>query len=128
MSQPTGNGAFSGGGDRGHWRRHRPAPRGRIGARRGAYGMASVASTLPPIVSAPREARRLCGLSDAAVYLGISPWSVRELVWRESPRASRPSCLRRLLFDYRDLAAFVVALCPSVRKDAVGPRPEVFGE
>ncbi|MBI3636671.1 MAG: helix-turn-helix domain-containing protein [Candidatus Rokubacteria bacterium] len=45
--------------------------------------------------------RRLLSLREAAVYLGVSPWTLRELVWK-----GRIPCVRitRLVqFDVRDL-------------------------
>jgi hypothetical protein len=51
--------------------------------------------------------RRLWGLQEAAAYLGVSPWSVRELVWRGDLLTVRLPRVRRLLFDVRDLAALV---------------------
>jgi hypothetical protein len=51
--------------------------------------------------------RRLWGLQEAATYLGVSPWSVRELVWRGDLPTVRLPHVRRLLFDARDLAALV---------------------
>jgi len=40
-------------------------------------------------------------LAQAAVYLGLSPWTIRELVWKGQLPVVRMT--RKLLFDLRDL-------------------------
>ena len=46
-------------------------------------------------------------LAQAACYLGISPWTVRELVWKERLPVVRLT--RKLHFDLRDLDRFIEA-------------------
>ena len=46
-------------------------------------------------------------LTQAACYLGISPWTVRELVWKERLPVVRLT--RKLHFDLRDLDRFIEA-------------------
>jgi excisionase family DNA binding protein len=49
--------------------------------------------------------RRLLSLPEAAEYLGLSPWTVRELAGK-----GRLPCVRitrKLLFDLRDLDALI---------------------
>ena len=58
---------------------------------------------------APRPARRLVGLEDAAVMLGISVWTVREMVYRADLRAVKLPGVRRFLLDLRDLEALIAA-------------------
>ena len=55
----------------------------------------------------PGAARRLVGLAEAAAYLGISPWSVRELQW--DGQLKRVNISRRLLFDLHDLDELIKA-------------------
>jgi len=45
--------------------------------------------------------RRLLSLPEAASYLGLSSWTVRELTWRGKLPVVRIT--RKLLFDLRDL-------------------------
>ena len=59
--------------------------------------------------SAPRPARRLVGLEDAAVMLGISVWTVREMVYRGDLRAVKLPGVRRFLLDLRDLEVLIAA-------------------
>jgi hypothetical protein len=47
------------------------------------------------------------GLAEAAAYLGISPWSVRELQW--DGQLKRVNISRRLLFDLHDLDELIKA-------------------
>jgi len=49
--------------------------------------------------------RRLFSLAEAAAYLGVSPWSVRDLDWKG--RLPRVKISRRLLFDREDLDALI---------------------
>ncbi len=56
-------------------------------------------------VDAPTNARRLLIVKEAAAYLGISQWTMRGLGWNgEIPEVKIG---RRVLFDRRDLDAFV---------------------
>lgn len=50
---------------------------------------------------APGSERRLIPLDAAAAYLGLSPWTVRELTWKGKLPAVR--LVRKLLYDRRDL-------------------------
>lgn len=69
-----------------------PARRG--GARR---------ATRPPRRWTPPAGavRRLLTLNETAAYLGLSPWSVRDLQWKG--RLPRVALSRKLLFDRNDL-------------------------
>ena len=49
--------------------------------------------------------RRLLTLPEAAAYLGVSPWTVRELQW--SGKLPRVDLGRKLLFDRADLDALI---------------------
>jgi helix-turn-helix protein len=51
--------------------------------------------------------RRLVGLEEAAAMLGVSPWTVREMVWRGDLGRVRLPRVRRLLFDVLDLEALI---------------------
>ncbi len=56
-------------------------------------------------VDTETNARRLLSVKDAAAYLGISQWTMRGLGWNgEIPQVKIG---RRVLFDRRDLDAFV---------------------
>ena len=48
---------------------------------------------------------RLLGVREAALYLSLSHWTVRQLVWDGQLPAVRIG--RRLLFDVRDLDALI---------------------
>jgi excisionase family DNA binding protein len=48
-----------------------------------------------------RATRRLLTLPEAAMYLGLSPWTVRDLTWKGRLPVVRIT--RKLLFDLRDL-------------------------
>jgi excisionase family DNA binding protein len=52
-----------------------------------------------------RAARRLLTLPEAATYLGLSPWTVRELTGKGRLPVVRIT--RKLLFDLRDLDALI---------------------
>lgn len=71
-------------------------PRARIG---GASRTTDVQSL------APRPGQRLLTLAQAACYLGISPWTLRELVWKGRLPVVRLT--RKLHFDLRDLDRFI---------------------
>lgn len=49
--------------------------------------------------------KRLYSVKEAAGYLGLSPWTVRETIWRGELPSVRAG--RRVLLDLRDLDAFV---------------------
>jgi len=84
---------------------------------KGQSGHASGTSPSDPRVSSGSERGalavtaiepRLLSLEDAARYLGVSPWTVRELEWSGVlPRVRIPlgngKELRKLLFDREDL-------------------------
>jgi excisionase family DNA binding protein len=54
-------------------------------------------------------ARRLVGLEEAAAVLGISIWTVREMVYRRDLRVVKLPRVRRFLLDLRDLEALIAA-------------------
>ena len=56
-------------------------------------------------VPPPAAPRRLLPLPEAAAYLGVSPWTVRELQW--SGKLPRVDLGRKLLFDRADLDALI---------------------
>jgi predicted DNA-binding transcriptional regulator AlpA len=64
---------------------------------------------LPTDPSAPRRpqgsSRRLISLAETAQALGMSPASVRRLVWQGQLRTVRIT--RRLQFDLRDIEALI---------------------
>ncbi len=49
--------------------------------------------------------RRLCAIAEAARYLAVSTWTVREMVWRGDLPHIRQG--RRILLDLQDLEAWV---------------------
>lgn len=53
----------------------------------------------------PGAPRRLLTLPEAAAYLAISPWTVRELQWKG--KLPRVDLGRKLLFDQVDLDALI---------------------
>ena len=63
------------------------------------------ADTLARALDFTTQARRLLSVEDASAYLGISRWTMRGLGWNgEIPQVKIG---RRVLFDRRDLDAFV---------------------
>lgn len=49
--------------------------------------------------------RRLCSIQEAAVYLAVSDWTVRRMVWAGAlPHIRRG---RRILLDLRDLDSWI---------------------
>ena len=52
-----------------------------------------------------RPPKRLFTVAEAAEYLGIPEWTVRELGWAEKVRPVRFN--RRVYFDVRDLDTFI---------------------
>ncbi len=80
--------------------------------------MARDGAGLPPTPSTPRHtlcagSPRLLGLKDGAAYLGVSDWTLREMLWRgDLPflDVGTPGSLRpRRLVDVRDLDAWIEA-------------------
>lgn len=55
----------------------------------------------------PRPPRRLVGLEDAAAMLGVSIWTVREMVYRRDLPVVKLPRVRRFLLDLRDLEALI---------------------
>ena len=63
----------------------------------------------------PSADRRLYNLESAATYLSVKPWTLRHMVYANllqtvelpSPKSGSGRPLRRLLFDKRELDAFV---------------------
>jgi excisionase family DNA binding protein len=51
--------------------------------------------------------KRLLRLKDAAVYLSLSPWKLRKLVWERRLPVVQDSEGSPFLFDYRDLDSYV---------------------
>ena len=51
------------------------------------------------------QRRRLLSLPETAAYLGLSPWTIRELTWKGRLPVVRIT--RKLLFDLRDLDALI---------------------
>jgi excisionase family DNA binding protein len=62
----------------------------------------------------PEPGQRLLTLPQAARYLGLSSWTVREMIWRGTLPRVRLS--RKILLDQRDLDALIDA-----HKDGVDP-------
>ena len=53
----------------------------------------------------PALPRRLCSLADAARYLAVSDWTVRQMVWwGDLPHIRRG---KRILLDLRDLDGWI---------------------
>lgn len=50
-------------------------------------------------------AKRLYTLKEAALYLGRSPWSMRELVWAGKIRFIKDG--RKMYFDIKDLDNYI---------------------
>lgn len=61
-------------------------------------------TTWRPPADAPR---RLLTLPETAAYLGVSPWTVRELQWKG--RLPRVALSRKLLFDRADIDKLIDA-------------------
>ncbi len=56
-------------------------------------------------LDSPSHAPRLLSVKDAAVYLGVSPWTIRSLGWsREIPEVKIG---RRVLYDREDLDRYI---------------------
>ena len=58
-----------------------------------------------PTAAAPR----LLGLKEAAAELGMSVWTLRDLIGSGSLRAVQPPGVRRILLDRRDLERAIEA-------------------
>ena len=76
----------------------------RGGRRGGARQRSGPARRWKPPADAPR---RLLSLAETASYLGVSPWTVRDLQWKG--RLSRVALSRKLLFDRADLDRLIEA-------------------
>jgi len=63
----------------------------------------SAITSVTPGAAASRA--RLLSLRDAAVYLALSYWTLRELIWRGELPAVRVG--RRILIDREDLDSFI---------------------
>lgn len=50
--------------------------------------------------------QRLYSVDEAATYLGISPWTVREMIWRGDLACIRLG--RRVLLDLQDLDRLII--------------------
>ncbi len=57
----------------------------------------------------PLPVPKLLGVREAAVYLSLSPDSVRNLAKHGRITGTRPAGIRRLLFDVEELDRFVIA-------------------
>ena len=55
--------------------------------------------------STPASRARLLSLRDAATYMGLSCWTLRELIWRGELPSVRVG--RRVLVDLEDLDSFI---------------------
>jgi excisionase family DNA binding protein len=55
----------------------------------------------------PRPGQRLLTLREAACYLGLSQWTLRELYWKGRVPGVRMT--RKIHFDLRDLDSFIEA-------------------
>lgn len=53
----------------------------------------------------PRDEQRLFDLHEAARFLNVSPWTVRDLIWRGDLHSVRVGRLVRV--DRRDLETFI---------------------
>ena len=64
---------------------------------------------VPPMRGTPPDAppARLLTLAQTAAYLGLSPWTVRELQWKG--RLPRVALSRKLLFDRADVDRLIEA-------------------
>jgi excisionase family DNA binding protein len=56
-----------------------------------------------------RDPKRLLSLKDAASELGMSVWTLRDLVGSGSIRAVQPPGIRRILIDRKDLERAIEA-------------------
>lgn len=81
----------------------RPAAPAAAGASAGARDIRTPAPGLAG--GEPGLCPRLLDVKQAGAYLGVSPWTVRELAWRGELPEVRIG--RRLLFDIRDLDGLV---------------------
>jgi excisionase family DNA binding protein len=67
--------------------------------------MATNYSTSSPVQTASASPVRLLSLRDAATYLSISYWTLRDLVWCGDLPSVRVG--RRILIDHEDLNRFI---------------------
>jgi excisionase family DNA binding protein len=67
--------------------------------------MATKCSTPPPKPRSFASQVRLLSLRDAAAYLSLSHWTLRELIWRGELPSVRVG--RRILIDSKDLDAWI---------------------
>lgn len=79
----------------------------RIGPEGGAR---DCVSTVPPLRKGKGPTgsalpRRLCSLADAARYLAVSDWTVRQMVWRGDLPHIKTG--KRILLDLRDLDGWI---------------------
>lgn len=56
-----------------------------------------------------RALPRLLSLRDAAAEMGMSPWTLRDLIGSGSIRAVQPPGVRRILIDRKDLERAIEA-------------------
>lgn len=52
-----------------------------------------------------RNQKRLYSIKEASLYLGVSPWAVRELIWKGS--IGQIKIGRRVLIDVQDIDRFI---------------------
>lgn len=83
---------------------HRDGNRPDAGPGIGAEAAPHVPRPAGKCPSAPL-APRLCSIPEAATYLSLSPWTIREMVWRGDLPHVRAG--RRALLDLRDLDAWI---------------------
>ena len=76
----------------------------RLDVAQGSTGAQDSTSRAPRDGSPPVRPR-LLGVREAAAYLSLSHWTVREMAWRGEVPEVRLG--RRLLFDLRDLDALI---------------------
>ena len=67
--------------------------------------MATKSSTSSSALVTPASQARLLSLRDAAVYLSVSHWTLREMIWRGDLPSVRVG--RRILIDREDLDRFI---------------------
>jgi excisionase family DNA binding protein len=86
------------------------ARRATFPGQRSSYPQGDAANETPvhparPIGAAHQVAPATRTLAEAARYLGLSPWTVRELIWRGVLHRVRLS--RKILLDQRDLDTLI---------------------
>ncbi len=80
-------------------------PKGQASERKGSLTRARVRLTSARPPKAPPLPRRLYDIKAAAGYLGISPWTVREMIWRGDLPCVRLG--RRQYLDIKDVDALI---------------------